>query len=750
MTYRVSRFRFAMFGVALMVAAAMVSGLGGSALARGGPPPTIPPTTVALPPTTLPPTTLPPPTTTLPALLPDLVVGIVANPPVVQPGAGFVYAVTVSNTGSADAGAFSVYFPSIWAATGAGWTCVSGPQTRASAARTLCQTTGLAAGASSVISVPQTAPGGKGTYTTLSAFADNPLFVGVATGAVLESNENNNTATGSFTVPVDGPWDFSAVHGPALASVGFPTLPSEPVTFSTTIANLGLHPGSTPVTFTDTLPIGFTMLSWSASVSTFDPVTGLTSTASPGSVSCTPTGSPTTGLVITCTGVPNIGPPGTTPFGGSVNIIAQPPAGVLVNYDALDTVVVNSDGAIPEPNTANNTSNGAVHISDMLPDLAVGMTTSPDPVAPGSVITNDITITNAGTANAPSASLRFGLLAGPFIDGGGNGVTCFTAVVGRSGTRITTCSAANLAAGASVSFPVHLQASGLVGTTSTTANVYVGVVREVPAGADNFASTTTTVGTNGGVDLTVDVVGPVTVPVGLPMSFTLTVRNTGIGVASATTVENTLPVGFAFLAGAGNDGSCSVSGQVVSCPIGAMAPRSVQSISISATAPSIGAISTDSAVIDPSNVVVESDESNNTSSAAIRVSAAYPDLTTSISGPATTPRNGNPAFIVTVTNTGNTTATTTGLTVDLAGFARIDSVVAPLGWSCSVRKSPPGNYVDCFGGPVDAATTITVQITAAGANSQGPTTVTANVDPGNAVQELSEANNTASFTINVN
>jgi uncharacterized repeat protein (TIGR01451 family) len=671
---------------------------------------------------------------------PDLTVKIAANPAEVQPGAPLVWMVSVTNSGSGAAGGFDVLVPGTdgVGANGIGWTCASAPTTRSGPARTSCHSAGLLAGASSAIAIPKTAAGTAATYT-ISATAD-------AGNVVAESNETNNTGTGSYVVPINGPYDFVARH--TVSGGADPMLPLETVTFTTSVDNVGLYPGFTTVTVSDALPVGFTFVSWTATVVSWVAAVGPVYT-SPGSVSCAPAGDPATGVIVTCTGVPNSS--GASTAGGSVSIVAQPPAADgLVDYVATDSVAVDADNAINESDETNNTASGTRWVSNMLPDLAVQMSTPPSPIDAGGVINHEITISNTGTREAVFAQLRFTSLAGSWIGGGGSGgVTCGVIFRTRSGATMG-CGVANLPAGASVTFPLQLTAPGTVGTTTTSGNVYVVGAREVPPAADNVASTTATVATAGAVDLTAAVLTAPIVAVGQPTSFAISVTNNGIGVAAATTVDNVLPDGFTFTSGATNVGPCTATGQVVSCPIDATAPGRTQILSIFATAPRVAGPYNDNVVVDPSNVVAESDEANNSANAAVTVSAAFADLTTSIAGPATIASNGKPVYAVTITNSGNIAADTSSFTVYVRGFDRIDSTVVPAGWTCTTTRTKGiGNYVSCTGGPLGVGGSATVQIVAAGAYGRGAWPVTSTVDPTNAVQELSEVNNTATLSTTV-
>jgi uncharacterized repeat protein (TIGR01451 family) len=670
------------------------------------------------------------------AAQPDLVGAITANPAIVQPGATSEWSIVVTNTGSAAAGAFELTIPAYGGrgATGTGWSCFSFAQTRGSAARTVCSSTGLAAGASATVTVPVVASGTAGTYV-LTAALDSK-------NSVTESDETNNNASGFFFVPVNGPFDFVPNHN--VITPANLVLPTEQVTFNTDIVNNGLYRGFTTQTITDTLPVGFTYVSYSSFLTAWDPVFG----PPPGPVICTPTGDPAIGVVVTCTGVPNS--TAAITGGGIVSIVAQAPAAVgLVDYVVSDTVVVDTNNANIESNETNNTSSASVHVTNKLPDLALKMSTN-NPVTAGGVINHTITMTNNGTGIAPSAQVRFTTLAGGWIGGGSAAVTCGTLFTTRSGAT-RGCTAVNLAPGASVTFPLQLQASGVAGTTTSSGNVYVVASREVPPGPDNFATTTATVAVGGAVDLSVVVAAsPVASAIGQPVSLNVSVRNSGIGMAPATSVQMMLPTGFVFASGSTDVGSCAAAAQVVTCPIGAIGPGQTSSLAINTSASTVGGTFTFATVIDPANVVVESDETNNAASTSIIVSSNFGDLTSSVSGPTSVALNGKPVFAVAVSNVGNLVVDAPTATIVEAGFDRIDSIVAPVGWTCTTtRMKNSGNSVTCTGGPLAAGGVATISLTGAGAYVRGVTVVSATADPANVVQELSEANNASSFAVNV-
>jgi CARDB/Domain of unknown function DUF11 len=126
--------------------------------------------------------------------------------------------------------------------------------------------------------------------------------------------------------------------------------------------------------------------------------------------------------------------------------------------------------------------------------------------------------------------------------------------------------------------------------------------------------------------------------------------------------------------------------------------------------------------------------------------STFADFTTTVTGPATAALNAKPTYTVSVANVGTAAAGPTVFTVFLRGYDRIDSLVAPAGYTCVVRKDhPAGRYVDCTGSGLASGASATLKVTGAGVYSAGTWEVTATADSFANVQELSETNNTATF-----
>jgi uncharacterized repeat protein (TIGR01451 family) len=149
--------------------------------------------------------------------------------------------------------------------------------------------------------------------------------------------------------------------------------------------------------------------------------------------------------------------------------------------------------AEPDPDTANNSSTATTTVVPAA-DLSVSITGTPNPVAAGSAIAYTITLGNAGPSTAASPSVTFPLPASTTFQAvvAPAGWSCTTPAVGGGGT--VTCSAASLAASASVAFSVDVRVSlGATPNQTLVATVDVATTTAETTLSNNEASTRTTV-----------------------------------------------------------------------------------------------------------------------------------------------------------------------------------------------------------------------------------------------------------------
>ena len=256
--------------------------------------------------------------------------------------------------------------------------------------------------------------------------------------------------------------------------------------------------------------------------------------------------------------------------------------------------------------------------ADPTSPLAVTVTASPSPVASGAELTYSITIVNTGGAAVDDV-----VVTDQLNGVGGIGVPpqlALTTTVGscsQSSLKVT-CNIGTLPGRGSVTITIR----GIVtAADGETLNNTISVT--ATKSAQNFTtSTTIQVLVQGGSssplpDLSISKTGPSSVVQSEPLTYILTVNNTGTANATDIRVIDTLPAGVGVCL-------CRLDQPfrlfrfwgdpiTITCEGGAVNQGSNATITINATAPgSTGSIA-NTAVVDPDNTIPESNELNNTS-----------------------------------------------------------------------------------------------------------------------------------------
>jgi len=111
---------------------------------------------------------------------------------------------------------------------------------------------------------------------------------------------------------------------------------------------------------------------------------------------------------------------------------------------------------------------------------------------------------------------------------------------------------------------------------------------------------------------------------GSSFTHTVVVGNAGIGSATSATATLTYPTALALVSASTTRGSCSVSGQIVTCALGSLAPTATADITVSGTAAAIGAHTVSASVDGPDP---DLNRSNNTTAATLNVSCTFTTTT---------------------------------------------------------------------------------------------------------------------------
>lgn len=256
-------------------------------------------------------------------------------------------------------------------------------------------------------------------------------------------------------------------------------------------------------------------------------------------------------------------------------------------------------------------------LADPPSPLSVTKTASPSPVASGTELTYTITIENTGGAAVDNVVMTDQL----------NGVAgigtppqlALTSTAGScSQTSLkVTCNIGTIPGRGVVTITIRGVVTAADGTTLNNTASVTGT-----KSAQNFTSSATvqTLVQNGGgsplADLSVGKTGPSSVVVSSPMTYILTINNTGTANATNIRVVDTLPAGVSLVSvDATSLFVCTSAGipVTITCDGGAVNQGSNATITINATAPDTPGNIANTAVVDPDNSITENDELNNTS-----------------------------------------------------------------------------------------------------------------------------------------
>ncbi|KGN41301.1 DUF11 domain-containing protein [Knoellia aerolata] len=312
-------------------------------------------------------------------------------------------------------------------------------------------------------------------------------------------------------------------------------------------------------------------------------------------------------------------------------------------------------------------------------DVAVRITATPDAGAPEFATVLDATALNAGPAGATDVTLRVEIPPGLTPGDAPPGCTL-------SGREFA-CLVDALAAGAERTF--GLPATGTVtGAHQVMASVSTSVADRAPD--NNMASVTVTV-SESVADLAVTLAS--SPPAGVqPLDSVLEaeVTNSGPQPAPIAVLSIELPP---LLASTATPSGCLVSGQVLTCDVGPLAPGQTVVRSWAVTGPDVGAHTVTARVSSPT---ADPDPDNNVATATVTIREAVADLAVTVA--TTTPGYVGGAGTTTVTVRNAGPQPTTGATLTLRHPELLVAVTAPRPCltgtgSCPVGPLTPGQSV---------------------------------------------------------
>jgi fimbrial isopeptide formation D2 family protein/uncharacterized repeat protein (TIGR01451 family) len=337
-----------------------------------------------------------------------------------------------------------------------------------------------------------------------------------------------------------------------------------------------------------------------------------------------------------------------------------------------NTAVFDSETS-PEPKEAEAEA-------EIVPAADLSITkTAPATVEPDGTLEYSLHVENHGPSVAHKVKVTDPLPAG--VDFVSADPGCAPA-----GTTVTCEVAGELAVGGTADFKVTVHVPFALGGGSLVNTATVAAEEADPHVEDNTSTVTTTVGPAADLAIT-KTMGKA--QAGKPLTYTLAVTNKGPSDSSAVTVKDTLPAGTTFKSAAPSQGTCSASGQTVTCALGGLASgASAQvSITVEVAATATGSLKNTATVEGPEP---DPDKSNNEASVEGPVSPADPtdpNLKVVKTADTSTPQVGAPfTYHVTVSNLSGGEAKNVKVVDTLNGPVKVTSIETEAG-KCSAAAS---------------------------------------------------------------
>jgi uncharacterized repeat protein (TIGR01451 family) len=419
------------------------------------------------------------------------------------------------------------------------------------------------------------------------------------------------------------------------------------------------------VTINDTLPFGITPTSASG--------TGWTCSVSGQTVSCVRSDS-----LAAASSYPSI----------TLNaVVSQSAPATLTNTDSV------AGGG--EANLLNDTATDVASLVSSA-DLAVTDSASPDPVAAGSNITYSIGVTNNGPSAADNATVVMTIptnttlvsIAAP------TGWSCASPGVGGTGKVI--CTNVNMAGSTAATFSLAVKVNtGTANGTVITQTVSASSSAVDPNTANNTATATTVVGTNGPNLTVTNVASPNPVQAGSNITYTQVVTNTGsTAVTGATFTENT-PTNTTFVSITPPAGwSCAAfPPQCTDASVAGGATGTFTVVYKVNAGTANGTTILDTVTVNGTN---QSFGANSALASDVVGSATQADvvLTTAPTPPSVFAGN-DITYTQAISNNGPATATGLSFTESTPLNTTFQSVLAPAGWTCTAPIVGNTGSINC-------------------------------------------------------
>lgn len=358
-----------------------------------------------------------------------------------------------------------------------GWSCSTPPIGGTGTITCTASTLGAGGNASFpvVLNVPAAAPVGTLLSGTANIASTTP-----------DPNTGNNISTATTVVASTGQSDLAV----SSSAVPNPVTQGNNITYTQTVTNNG-PAAATAATFTDTIPAGTTLVSFTPppanwTCGSVPPVGGT------GTISCT------------LNPFQNIPVNGTVSFPLVVNVSLSTPAGTTVTNTANINVPCS---AVSDPNCGNNSaSTNLVVASPTQADLSIVKTAAPEPVTMNTNLTYTLVVSNNGPAVAQNVTVSDNIPSttsylSTYTPQGSCTTSTINVTTPYPSTVQVNCSLGSIGVGAQVVITVNVSASTFSSSSLTTNTATVSGSTSDPNSGNNSSSAISTIQASTAVSL---------------------------------------------------------------------------------------------------------------------------------------------------------------------------------------------------------------------------------------------------------
>ncbi len=372
-------------------------------------------------------------------------------------------------------------------------------------------------------------------------------------------------------------------------------------------------------------------------------------------------------------------------------------------------------------------------------DMSVTNAETPNPVAAGSNITYTQVVTNNGLSAADNATLVATIPANTTLASftAPAGWSCLNTAVGATGNVV--CSNADMAALTSGTFTLVAKVTaGTANGTVLTETASVGSNAFDPNSANNVATVTAVVGGTGPDLQVTNVASPVPVQAGGTITYTQVVTNTGTSaVTGATFAETNLPTADLTFVSVTKPAGWTCTGfpgtNCTNPSVGAGVSGTFTVVYTVKAGTASGTTLTDTATVNGTN---QAYGANSAIATDIVATATQADLVLATAGaPSTVFAGNNITYTQTVTNNGPAAATVANFTEATPTNTTFESVIAPVGWTCTTPAVGATGNVTCTDPSLasGAVANIVVVVNVAPSVAAGTITATSTLSASNSV-----------------